>query len=53
MVGALHATPLQNRWMSSGYHEIVWDASDVASGVYLVRLEAGDQSQNVKTILIK
>ena len=57
-VGANGRSPLQNRWMSSGYHEIVWDASGVSSGVYLVRLEALSgagtrQHRSVKTILIK
>ena len=52
-IGAQNFVPLQNRWMSSGYHEIVWDASEVSSGVYLVRLNAGDQSKNIKTILVK
>ena len=46
-------TTLVDGRMDKGNHLMNWDASDVASGVYLVRLEAGDQSQNVKTILIK
>ena len=51
-VGALHATPLQNRWMPSGYHEIVWDASGVASGVYLVKLGSGDEVYGVKKLVL-
>ena len=39
-VGAKNLSPLQNQYLSSGYHEIVWDASGVASGVYLVRLSS-------------
>ena len=57
-VGAKNLSPLQNQYLSSGYHEIVWDASGVASGVYLVRLEAlsGAETRQhgvVKTILVK
>ena len=52
-VGAQNFVPLQNRWMSSGYHEIVWDASGVSSGVYLVRLDAGDSRQARKVMLVK
>ena len=52
-VGAKNLSPLQNQYLSSGYHEIVWDASGVASGVYFVRLSAGEQSKNMKTVLVK
>jgi hypothetical protein len=30
----------------SGSHSVEWDASNLASGVYLYRLEAGDLSQS-------
>ena len=39
--------------LSLGYHEVVWDAPGVGSGVYLVRLDAGTQSGNVKVVLVK
>ena len=26
----------------AGYRSVVWDAKDMASGLYLVRMEAGD-----------
>ena len=47
-VRVLHATPLQ-----AGYHEVVWDAGDSASGVYFVRLEAGQNQQVKKMLLVK
>ena len=47
-VRVLQATPLQ-----AGYHEVVWDASGQASGVYFVRLEAGDFMQTRKILLVK
>jgi len=40
-------------WRSAGYHEVAFDASHLASGVYIYRLEAGDFSANGKMILMK
>jgi hypothetical protein len=44
--------------MNPGRHEIVWDGRDdagapVASGVYLVRLAGGDESQVRRITLLK
>ena len=39
--------------LSLGYHEVVWDASGVGSGVYLVRLDAGEFRQARKVMLVK
>jgi len=47
-VRVLHATPLQ-----AGYHEVVWDAEGMSSGVYFVRMEAGEYVQTQKLLLIK
>ena len=47
-VRMLHATPLQ-----AGYHEIVWDAEGMSSGVYFVRLAAGNFMQTQKLLLLK
>ena len=46
-------TSLFTGYLSAGYHEVVWDASGVSSGIYLLRLDAGNQRANIKTILIK
>jgi hypothetical protein len=37
----------------AGYHSIVWDASNLASGIYLYRLEAGDFIETRKMVLMK
>ena len=44
---------LVNGHQSLGYHEVVWNAEGMASGVYFVRLEAGDIMQTRKMILLK
>jgi len=37
---------LVNERKRAGYHQLEWDASNMASGAYLYRLEAGDPSQS-------
>ena len=52
-------TSLFTGYLSAGYHEVVWDAKDLASGVYLVRLtvpqgaETPQHSMARKVMLIK
>lgn len=36
-----------------GENQVVWDASDVETGVYLLRLETADYSENRKLIVTK
>jgi hypothetical protein len=35
------------------YHSVVWDASGVPAGVYLVRLEEGERVATEKVVLIR
>jgi hypothetical protein len=49
--GALRA-PLQG-WFAAGQHEVTFDGSQLASGVYLVRLEMGDLKAAQKVVLLK
>ncbi|MCH8300618.1 MAG: T9SS type A sorting domain-containing protein, partial [Candidatus Marinimicrobia bacterium] len=37
----------------AGYHQITWNAANVASGVYFYRLQAGDFVQTKKMVLLK
>jgi M6 family metalloprotease-like protein len=44
-------TSLQPSGLIPGDHEVVWDLSEVQSGVYLARLEASDSSDNSTQII--
>ena len=39
--------------MDAGYHSIVWDANSYASGVYFVKMVAGEFVNTQKLMLIK
>ncbi|UCE65886.1 MAG: lamin tail domain-containing protein [Candidatus Zixiibacteriota bacterium] len=39
--------------MSAGEHRITWDGSDLPSGVYFARLDAGISSKSIKMVLLK
>ncbi|MFH1374294.1 MAG: FG-GAP-like repeat-containing protein [bacterium] len=52
VMGQVVAT-LADRHYEAGIHTVTWDGSDVASGVYLYRLEAGDYVESRKMILLK
>ncbi len=44
---------LRNEFFTAGSHQIVWNAGHLASGTYLVRLSALEQSKHVSVTLIK
>ena len=48
MVGTLH-----NGNMSAGTHSLTWDASDLSSGIYLVRAESAGNIATQKVMLMK
>ena len=52
-VGSAQGRPLRDGWMEAGTHEVTFDGSNLASGVYLYRLEAGDFAQTKKMVIIK
>jgi hypothetical protein len=39
--------------MNAGFHSVVWDASDVASGIYFYKVNAGDNNETMKMTLLK
>ncbi|MBU1130957.1 T9SS type A sorting domain-containing protein [Patescibacteria group bacterium] len=44
---------LVNGWRTAGTHEVTFDGSNLASGTYIYRLQAGDFNANGKMALIK
>ena len=44
---------LINGNMDAGYHSVVWDANSYASGVYFVKMVAGEFVNTQKLMLIK
>jgi hypothetical protein len=44
---------LVNGWRDTGSHEVTFDATTLASGLYLYRLEAGDFTSVKKMVLMK
>ncbi len=44
---------LADGWHPAGTHQVVWDASAMASGVYFARLQAGANSRTAKLLLMK
>jgi PKD repeat protein len=46
-------TTLVDQRLGSGHHTFTWDGSDVASGMYLYRVQTGDFVQTKKMILQK
>ena len=46
-------TQLINSYKEAGYHSIQWDATSFSSGVYMVKLVAGEFTQTQKIALVK
>lgn len=44
---------LLDGYRQAGWHEVTWDASDLATGLYVYSLEAGSQTLSQKAILVK
>jgi len=44
---------LVNGWREAGSHEVLFDGSDLASGIYIYRLQAGAFAASGKLILLK
>jgi hypothetical protein len=39
--------------MEAGYHSVIWDADSHASGVYFVKMIAGEYISTQKLMLVK
>ncbi|TKJ41005.1 hypothetical protein CEE37_04900 [candidate division LCP-89 bacterium B3_LCP] len=46
-------TELVNGWRDAGVHEVTFDGSDIASGIYIYRLTAGEFTASGKMVLMK
>jgi len=44
---------LINEWQPAGRHEVVFDGTGLASGIYIYRLQAGEYSATGKMVLMK
>jgi len=42
-----------NQHMDAGTHNLQWDASNVPTGIYFVKMVSGDFSQTRKMVLLK
>ncbi|HXX64053.1 MAG TPA: T9SS type A sorting domain-containing protein, partial [Bacteroidota bacterium] len=51
-LGQLVST-LVNEEQQAGYHEVKFDGSNIASGVYLYRIQAGDFRQVRRMLVVK
>ena len=47
------STPALQGWYEPGMHEVTFDGSDLPSGIYICRLQAGDFSAVKKMVLLK
>jgi hypothetical protein len=46
-------TTLVNSYFNSGYHSVIWDASDHTSGVYFCKIYTHDFTQTIKLDLVR
>jgi hypothetical protein len=53
VTGQLVAVLINNELRTPGVHSVLFDGSDLASGIYFYRLEAGDFSETKKMLLVK
>ena len=44
---------LINEFQTPGYHSVNWDANNLPSGVYLIRMDSGEFTQTQKVVLVK
>jgi len=42
-----------NDYKTAGYHSVLWNASNVSSGLYFYRIEAGEYTETKKCLILK
>jgi len=53
MLGQEVATLVNNKMTAAGYHNVNFDASNLATGMYVYRLQAGEVNQTRRMMLVK
>ena len=53
IIGSAQGRPLRDGLIEAGSHQVAFDGSGLASGIYLCRLTAGSWSQTQKLVLLK
>jgi hypothetical protein len=53
ILGRRVETLVDERQQVAGYHQVVWNARDLSSGIYLYRIQAGHYLQTNKMILLR
>ena len=44
---------LTEGWRDAGYHEVTWDARDLPSGIYFLKIDANETEKFRKLVFIK
>jgi immune inhibitor A len=52
LLGRLVAIPIET-YQAAGQHRVIWNASEVASGIYFYRLQVGQSVQTRRMLLLK
>jgi predicted outer membrane repeat protein len=52
IVGRLVET-IKDEKQEAGYHQIIWNAADRSTGIYLYRIEAGNNAETKKMLLLR
>ena len=52
IMGQKVAVPV-NKYLEAGHHSVAWDGSNLSSGVYFYRIQAGDVVDTKKMVLLK
>jgi len=53
MLGERVSTLINERYLTSGYHRVSWDASAFPSGMYFVKIQTPTIIETKKALLIK
>ena len=52
-INGRHINTLLNKRLDAGYHDYTWKPSSLASGIYLINIQAGDNNLTHKVMFVK